>query len=163
MSIAASTVGPADLASSSHEYASRFAGEVGQYFLDVQKQAVLKAISKLTALTNVLEVGGGHCQLTEFYLNMGLKVTIQASTAASLQRAKDLGFENKTTFDVSPLTLLSFNDNSFDLVSAIRLMAHVEDWKELLKQMFRVSKQGIVFDFANINTLNVLTPLLFKG
>lgn len=162
VSIAASTTGPADIASSSNEYANRFAGVAGEYFLDVQTRAVASAIYAEKAYTTVLEVGGGHCQLTKFFLDQDLKVTIQASTEQSLQRAKELGFERKVHFSVSPLTPLAFADNSFDLVSGIRLMAHVPDWKLFLKEMLRVSKRGIVFDFANINTLNILTPLLFK-
>lgn len=161
MSIAASTEGPPDIASSSHEYASRFAGEVGQYFLKVQQDAVAKAIAKQKNISSVLEVGGGHCQLTDFYLNQGFNVTIQGSNKLSLQRAKDLGFEKTTNLKVSPLMPLNFPDNSFDLVSGIRLMAHVDNWKYFLNEMLRVSRQGIVFDFANIYTLNILTPILF--
>ena len=162
MSIAASTEGPADIASSSHEYASRFAGEIGQYFLEVQEKAVADVVSTDKKIADVLEVGGGHCQLTNFYLKRGCKVTIQGSTYQSLQRARDLGFEQLVTLNVSPLLPLEFEDNSFDLVSGIRLMAHVPDWKEFLKEMIRVSKKGIVFDFANFHTLNFFTPLLYK-
>lgn len=162
MSIAASIEGPPDIASSSHEYAERFKGEVGKYFLEVQQQAVAKAISKQKNISSVLEVGGGHCQLTDFFLNQNLNVTIQGSNESSLTRAKDLGFENKVKLELSPLASLCFADNSFDLVSGIRLMAHVDDWKAFLREMLRVSKQGIVFDFANIYSLNILTPLLFQ-
>lgn len=162
MSIAASTEGPPDIASSSHEYASRFSGKVGKYFLEVQQKAIAKSLTKQTNLKTVLEVGGGHCQLTNFYLDHGLRVTIQGSNEFSLQRAKDLGFTEITTLKISPLSPLEFADNSFDLVSGIRLMAHVDDWKSFLNEMLRVSKTGIVFDFANIYTLNILTPILFK-
>lgn len=162
MSIAASTDGPPDVASSSHEYASRFAGPVGEYFLKVQQDAVAKAIGNQNDISTVLEVGGGHCQLTNFYLSRGFKVTIQGSNQQSLQRAKDLGFAKSTDLKISTLTPLDFADNSFDLVSGIRLMAHVDNWKDFLKEMLRASKHGIVFDFANIYTLNILTPILFK-
>lgn len=162
MSIVASTEGPPDIASSSHEYASRFAGSIGEYFLKVQQDAVAKAIAKQKNISTVLEVGGGHCQLTNFYLSQGLRVTIQGSNELSLLRAKDLGFEKSTTLNISPLASLNFADNSFDLVSGIRLMAHVDNWKDFLSEMLRVSKYGVVFDFANIYTLNILTPVLFK-
>ncbi len=169
-SIASSTIVPPDVASSSHEYAERFSGPVGEYFLDVQKECIQKVLVEFIETNSnnlnvrILELGGGHCQLTDFYLNLGYSVTIQGSDERSFTRALDLGYGNnpKVSFKISPLDRLNFNDSEFDLVSGIRLMAHVKDWRFFLKEMLRVSSQGIVFDYARLYTLNYFSPLLFQ-
>jgi len=167
-SIASSTIVPPDVASSSHEYAERFSGPVGSYLLGVQQECIDKVLEGFIQKNSgknikVLDLGGGHCQLTEFYLKLGYSITIQGSEERSFTRAKDLGYGNnpRIDFKISPLDKLDFRDSEFDLVSGIRLMAHVKDWRSFLKEMLRVSSQGIVFDFARLYTLNYLSPLLF--
>lgn len=166
-SIAASTEVPPDIASSSHDYAKRFSGPIGEYFLKVQGtclKEVLTNFFKTHPQAKVLDLGGGHCQLLDFYLKMGCSITIQGSDERSFKRAIDLGYDKnpKISLKISPLDKLNFKDSEFDLVSAFRLMAHVEDWRSFLKEMLRVSKEGIVFDYAKLYTTNILSPLLFQ-
>ena len=51
-----------DVETASEDYARRFAGEVGRYFLDVQAEIVLEMLASWPQ-ASVLEVGGGHAQL----------------------------------------------------------------------------------------------------
>lgn len=85
---------PIDVASSSNDYALRFSGPVGEYLLETQINTVKKALEKyLTEAPNntqktVLKLGGGHCQLTQTYLDLGFKVTIQGSDKEVLLELK---------------------------------------------------------------------------
>ncbi|NEO49979.1 MAG: class I SAM-dependent methyltransferase, partial [Moorea sp. SIO4A3] len=53
----------ADIETSSEDYASRFAGEIGAWLLKVQEDATLKMLTPYPKAT-ILDVGGGHGQLT---------------------------------------------------------------------------------------------------
>ena len=53
----------ADIETSSDEYASRFSGEIGEWFLKVQEDATLGILAPFTQ-AKILDVGGGHGQLT---------------------------------------------------------------------------------------------------
>lgn len=169
-SIAASIDVPPDVASSSHEYATRFENSIGKFFLEHQNKSVKKllvkskAYKKLHAQKTVLDLGGGHCQLTELYLNLGFEITMQGSEERSFKRAKDLGYgsNQKIKFHLSNLQKLEFKDNEYDFVSGIRLVAHLENWREFLDEMLRVAKHGIIFDFSKQNFFSLLLPYLFK-
>jgi hypothetical protein len=50
-----------DLETSGDEYATRFSGEVGRYFLDIQEQSVIDLLKRVPGRT-VLDVGG-HGQI----------------------------------------------------------------------------------------------------
>jgi len=156
---------PTDVASSSHSYAQRFAGLTGEYFLQVQRDAVLEHLKTIQFDKNksILEIGGGHCQLTQTYLDLGFEVTIHGSDERSFTRAYDLGFKNhpKVTFVSCPIDQLNFREKEFDIVSGIRLIAHLDDWQSFLSSIYLFSKKGIIFDYANLKTLNFLNPSFY--
>jgi hypothetical protein len=43
----------------------------------------------------------------------------------------------------------------------VRLLAHVERWQELLREMARVTRRYLIVDYPPLSSANVLTPLLF--
>jgi 2-polyprenyl-3-methyl-5-hydroxy-6-metoxy-1,4-benzoquinol methylase len=151
----AHTIEP-DLFTSSAEYAGRFSGETGRYFLEQQERSVLSLLSGKAG--SVLELGGGHLQMTPSLLERGYSVTVHASAETGLVRARELGI-NTTAFSISTL---AETKNRYDFCVSLRLLPHVLDWRELLLGMAAVSRQGIVFDFASTAGFNALSPLLFK-
>lgn len=52
----------ADIETASEDYATRFSGAVGEYFLELQLKIVLQFLEQYSA-TSLLDVGGGHAQL----------------------------------------------------------------------------------------------------
>jgi len=56
---------------------------------------------------------------------------------------------------------LPCRDRAFDVVVAIRLLPHVERWEELLAEMARVSRRFVIFDYAALESANVLTRFFF--
>ena len=76
----------ADIETSSEAYATRFAGQAGRYFLDVQTRITLDLLSGYEG-AEVLDVGGGHCQLAEPLLARGFQVTITGSDDSCGTRA----------------------------------------------------------------------------
>lgn len=153
-----------DLASSTENYASRFAGPVGQYLLRVQEQAIGQMLDRVPPGGRVLDVGGGHCQLTGLLLERGYEVVLHGSSEQSFDRAKRLGLtaNPRLTTVTSPLEKLPFADREFDIVVAIRMLAHIEAWDRFVAELARVAKREVIIDYASLYSLNIFTPLLFQ-
>jgi hypothetical protein len=71
----------ADLETSSTDYARRFAGPVGEWFLAVQTRATLELLAPWPR-ARVLDLGGGHGQIAGPLLAAGHEVTIYGSEGA---------------------------------------------------------------------------------
>ena len=75
----------ADIETSSEDYAKRFSGKIGEYFLSVQSVITLKLLKKW-ANAKVLDVGGGHAQLAVPLIENGFNVTIAGSDESCRKR-----------------------------------------------------------------------------
>lgn len=150
-----------DIETASEAYANRFSGEVGKFFLDRQFKVVRSMLGPSTC--SILEVGGGHIQLTPYLLEAGYNVCVQGSAEQALASAKKLAerFPDNLTTVASPLTKLPFDDKSFDVVICIRLLCHMESWQDLIKELCRVSKHTVILDYPPQSSFNCLYPLLF--
>ena len=64
----------ADVETSSDDYARRFAGAVGAFFLEIQARTTLDLLQPWPG-SRVLDVGGGHGQVTGPLIEAGHPVT----------------------------------------------------------------------------------------
>jgi glycosyltransferase involved in cell wall biosynthesis/SAM-dependent methyltransferase len=153
-----------DIETAGAAYAGRFAGPAGAYLLDVQAQTVRRLLSDAACEGGrVLDVGGGHAQLTQLLLELGFDVWVQGSAASCAQRLLPFMPEAKGRlhFVASSLWELPFADRTFDLVIGIRLLAHVERWQALLAEMARVCRQTLLVEYPPVLSANILEPWLF--
>lgn len=150
----------ADIENASAEYASRYNGAVGEFFLKKQTEVVLSLLKDLPK-ANILDVGGGHAQLAEPLVKNGFDVTVTGSDASCrnrlLQRISRVDFEY-TTCD---LLKLPFEDNSFDVVMAFGLLSQVDHWRELLAELLRVAKRCVLFDYPDRRSTNIFYNQFF--
>lgn len=150
----------ADVETSSEDYATRFAGPVGRYFLQVQEEIALRLLAPWPA-ARILDVGGGHAQLAPLLVKRGHQVTVAGSREvcrARLDRALPAGsFE----FQACDLLRLPYADRSFDIVIAFRLLAHVPRWRELVGELCRVADRAVVVDYSDARSFNALYGPLF--
>lgn len=138
-----------DVATSSDDYASRFTGPTGAFLLERQAEALRRLLGAAAPSPRfVIEVGGGHGQLTEAFLAGGCRVSVQGSSDECFSRLRALQVRHAEHLDlrVGPLWQLPYGDRSADLVCAIRLLAHVERWQELLAEMARVTRRHLIVD-----------------
>lgn len=149
-----------DVDTSSADYARRFAGNAGRYLLDVQSATVAAVLEGLPP-GRVLDVGGGHGQLVQPLVRLGWDVTVHGTDAICERNLRELHGERECSFIQGDLSALPVADRSFDLVIAVRLLSHVEDWPRLLAEMCRVARRAVVVDYPASSGLNALTPLLF--
>lgn len=150
----------ADIETSSDDYARRFAGPVGAWFLDVQNRATLDMLAPYPG-ASVLDVGGGHGQITGALVGAGHAVTVIGSDQACRARIQEYVQTGQVEFAVGNLIDLPYPDQAFDVVVSYRLLPHVERWPELIVELCRVARQAVVVDYPEARSVNAITPLLF--
>jgi ubiquinone/menaquinone biosynthesis C-methylase UbiE len=156
-----------DVETASHAYAVRFAGPVGAWMLGVQALRVAELLTRAGAPRglHVLEVGGGHAQLTPSLLEAGHDVVVHGSAVACHDRPVSAcgcaGVRVAPRRVVSDLWALPFRDGAFDLVAALRVLPHVTEWRTLVAEMARVSRRFVLVDFPTRSALHRAAPALF--
>ncbi|MBE9143530.1 methyltransferase domain-containing protein [Planktothrix mougeotii LEGE 06226] len=151
----------ADIETSSDGYASRFAGELGQWLLKVQEEATLKLLAAYPQAT-VLDVGGGHGQITKPLIENGYQVTVLGSDEICKNRIQTLIDANLCSFQVGNVLDLPYPDNAFDVVISYRFLAHVTQWQKFLSELSRVAKKAVIIDYPTLRSVNSIAPYLFK-
>lgn len=151
----------ADVETSSEAYASRFGGEVGRWFQEVQTAIALEMLARYPGV-RVLDVGGGHGQLAVPLVEHGFDVTVAGSSEVCRERLDRLLPRGRFAFQACDLTRLPFADRSFDVVIAFRLIAHVERWRELVREMCRVADRAVILDYSDARSFNLLYGPLFR-
>jgi ubiquinone/menaquinone biosynthesis C-methylase UbiE len=147
-----------DIETASDSYALRFAGAAGRYLLGEQDAAIRNALKDWRG-GSVLDVGGGHAQLTPLLRTLARNVVVFGSDARSLERVRTRFPDCATA--AGDLLDLPFGPQSFDVVVAVRLLPHVRNWPRLLSELCRVARSAVVIDYPRTTGFNGLTPLLF--
>lgn len=150
----------ADVETSSAAYAARFAGTTGSWLLRVQSEATLSMLQSYPQAT-ILEVGGGHGQLTPHLLKAGHSVSVLGSDQSCQEQIRPLVESGQCEFKVGDVLALPYDDNSFDVVISYRFLAHVEQWQAFLSELARVAKRAVLIDYPTLRSINCITPLLF--
>lgn len=157
----ASYLETADVDLSSDEYARWFSGQVGAWFLEVRAAATLEMLAPYPGAT-ILDVGGGHGQLTDALVRSGYDVSVVGSDEACkarIQRYVDLG---RCTFEVADLLNLPYPDRSFGVVISYRLLPHTTHWERLLAEMTRVADRAVIIDYPEQGSLKQLVRDFLK-
>ena len=151
-----------DIATSHDDYARRFSGEVGRWFLERQKKIVLELLAPFGTCT-ILEVGGGHAQLTQGFVGAGHKVTVQGSDASCAARLRRIYSERDVPFLLGPLEHMPVGDRAFDVVVTVRTMAHVDDPPAFLAECARVARRAVLFDYPSRRSVNRFADVFFDA
>ena len=128
--------------------------------MDVQTQIVLDLLRDFSGAT-VLDAGGGHGQLAVPLVRRGFDVTVTGSDDSCRNRLDRLlprgGFVYRTCDHLK----MPFSDRQFDIVTAFRLLPHVQQWRRLMAEMCRISRQVVIFDYADRRSANLFYTALF--
>jgi len=150
----------ADVETSSEGYARRFAGPVGRFFLDRQAEATLELLRPFPG-ASVLDVGGGHAQVTGPLLEAGHAVTILGSDASCEARVAEWTATGRARFVAGDLLAPPIPDRSHDVVLSYRLLPHVLRWPELVAVLSRLSRLAVVVDYPTRRSVNAAADLFF--
>lgn len=150
----------ADIHTSSDEYATRFAGPAGEWMLDVQEAITLRMVRRFPD-ASILDVGGGHGQLAKPLCRAGRRMTVLGSDDSCRHRIQAEVDSGLCRFLTGSVIDLPLPDNVFDLVLCFRLLTHCERWPELVRELCRVARQGVIVDYPTSQSLNAIAPALF--
>jgi ubiquinone/menaquinone biosynthesis C-methylase UbiE len=149
-----------DIETASEDYARRFEGKVGNYFLEFQAGIVLKMLEP-NRNPAILDIGGGHAQLTVPLVKSGYNVTVTGSDTICRRRLDSRLPPGSFRFQTANLRHLPFPNEAFDVVMAFRLLTHLENWQMLLAEICRVSKNTIILDYPDVRSVNYFSESLF--
>lgn len=150
-----------DIETSSDDYAARFAGSIGKWLLKIQEQATLSMLMP-HANASILDVGGGHGQLTSALIKNGYKVTVLGSDESCQKQIQSFVENGSCEFKVGNVLALPYPDNAFDVVISYRMLAHITQWQKFLSELNRVSKTAVIVDYPTVRSFNSIAPLLFS-
>jgi SAM-dependent methyltransferase len=151
----------ADIETSSEAYARRFAGDIGAWFLKIQEETTLRMLAPYPH-AKVLDVGGGHGQLTHALVRNGFNVTVVGSAEVCKQRIENLVANRRCTFEIANFLDLPYPNQAFDIVVSFRLLPHVAEWRRFLAELARVARKAIIIDYPAARSLNYFAPALFR-
>jgi hypothetical protein len=152
----------ADVGTSSEDYARRFTGAVGQWFVESQTQTTLALLSTLPIGSAILDVGGGHAQITPPLLEAGYDVTVAGSDPSCGNRLQPWLAAGRCKFQVVDLRSLPNEDRSFDAVVCLRLLPHSVDWSRLIGELCRVASRSVIVDYPSTRSVNIVAERFFK-
>jgi SAM-dependent methyltransferase len=151
----------ADIATSSEDYALRFTGAVGRWFVETQTRITLRLLGALPMGASVLDVGGGHAQITPALVEAGYRVTVVGSDSACGARLQPWLSAGRCRFEVVDLRALPYPKDSFDAVVCFRLLAHSVCWTDLIGELCKVAAQSVVIDYPSSRGANIVSSRLF--
>jgi SAM-dependent methyltransferase len=150
----------ADVETSSEGYARRFAGPVGRFFLDRQAEATLDLLRPFQG-ASVLDVGGGHGQVTGRLVAAGHAVTVLGSEASCETRVREWTGTGRARFVAGDLLAPPLPDRSHDVVLSYRLLPHVRRWPDLVAALCRVARLAVLVDYPTRRSVNAAAALFF--
>ena len=150
-----------DIETSSEDYARRFSGTVGDYFLRKQIEILFELVKPWPG-ARVLDVGGGHAQTAPPLVKAGFGVTVAGSTLECRRRLDQLLDPDTYEFRIGNLFSLPFEEKSFDLVLAFRLLPHLDHWPLLIAELCRLARKAVVVDYPDLRSVNLFSKFLFK-
>jgi ubiquinone/menaquinone biosynthesis C-methylase UbiE len=151
----------ADIETATDDYAKRFSGAAGEYFLAEQAAITLDLIRHLPG-ARVLDVGGGHAQLAEPLVQNGFAVTVTGSHDSCRMRLDQRLAPGSFIYMTCDSLSLPFADCSFDVVMAFRLLPHVNRWREIIAELCRVADKCVIVDYPDRRSTNIFYQLLFS-
>jgi ubiquinone/menaquinone biosynthesis C-methylase UbiE len=152
----------ADVESSSAQYARRFDGPVGRWFVESQTRITLECLSGLPAGATILDVGGGHAQVAPPLVEAGYRVTVVGSEPSCGQRLEPLTSAGRCRFEVGDLQALPYGAAAFDAVICYRLIAHSVDWRHLIRELCRVARSRVIVDYPARRSVNIASSAMFS-
>jgi 2-polyprenyl-3-methyl-5-hydroxy-6-metoxy-1,4-benzoquinol methylase len=125
----------------------RYGGEFGQYLHDLELNTFLSLID--LSYKNVIDVGAGTGKIS---IPLAIQSRHVVAVDSSEEMIKILSMKAKKR-DVQLETIicdahrLCFNDKAFDCAVSSRLLMHLDDWREAISELCRISAVATIIDF----------------
>jgi SAM-dependent methyltransferase len=109
----------------------------------------------------VVDVGGGHGQTANPLADAGYGLTVVGSDPSCSGHLSGLLAAGRLRFETADLLHLPFPDRRFDVALSYRLLPHVTRWRDLVGELCRVARRGVIVDYPTRRSVNVVADALF--
>ena len=109
----------------------------------------------------MLDVGGGHGQVTGPLVEAGYAVSVLGSDPACEARVREWTSSGRARFLAADLLAPGLPERSFDVVLSLRLLPHVRRFPDLVATLARLAKTAVVVDYPTSRSVNALSGALF--
>ena len=144
---------------------SKFGGAVGGWIADRQEAVIRRFLGRELAGRRILDVGVGTGRLALPLARDGARVVgIDASPLMLGRAGEKTGAELRSRLALltGDAHHLPFCDRAFDAVVCTRVLLHVVEWKQALRELCRVTRRDLIFDVPPKASFARLGPLLKK-
>lgn len=136
----------------------RFEGKGGEIIKRRENNTVLRMLGDLEG-KKVLDLGAGTGRYSIQFALEGADVTALDLSEEMLDiakaKAKKAGVKDKILFKKGDAKDTDFDDESFDIVTSMRVFHLIDDPKALFQEMKRITKERVLFDFFNLWSLRL--------
>jgi ubiquinone/menaquinone biosynthesis C-methylase UbiE len=128
--------------------ALRFSGPIGTLLAEDQARVLVDFLGEVTGLL-VLDVGTGTGRAALDLARRGATVTGVDASDEMLRVARGRAVQNGIviTFERGDAHHLPFGDRTFHAAVSLRVLMHTPDWRVCLRELCRVSRHRVVFDY----------------
>ena len=129
---------------------ARFGGPIGQLLLEDQERVLLEFLGNV-ADARILDVGTGTGRAAIALARRGARVTGVDASSAMLNVARRRAAEERLPIEFSEgdAHALAFSDRVFDAAVCFRLLMHVPDWRQSIRELCRIADARLVFDYPS--------------
>jgi SAM-dependent methyltransferase len=126
----------------------RFGGPIGRLIAESQEQVIAAFLEPLSG-ARIIDVGTGTGRAAIALARKGAVVTgVDASEEMlAVARRRAVEANAPVTFDRGDAHRLPYADGSFDAVVCLRVLMHTPGWRESLRELCRVARERVVFDY----------------
>ena len=129
------------------KYDQWYQNSKGRY-ADTEEQELFLRLVQPRRGQSLLDIGCGTGRNLKFFMELGLDVTGVDSSEPMLQIAARK-LDPKVKLYLEPANKLSFDDNSFDIVTLINVLEFLRDPAGVLKEAVRVSRNKVYIGVLN--------------
>jgi 2-polyprenyl-3-methyl-5-hydroxy-6-metoxy-1,4-benzoquinol methylase len=137
--------------------AARFGGAIGRLLLEDQERVLFRFLGDVRSL-RILDLGTGTGRAAIALARQGAEVTGVDASSQMLEVARHRAAEDhlRVEFLEGDAHALAFPNASFHSAVCLRLLMHVPDWRLSLRELCRVARVRLVFDYPSATSTAAL-------
>jgi ubiquinone/menaquinone biosynthesis C-methylase UbiE len=138
----------------------RFGGPIGE-LVATEEARVITAFVGDVAGAAVLDVGTGTGRAALLLARGGARVTGIDASEHMLAVARQRAAQEHLTIDFlnCDAHAVAFPDRAFDIAISLRVLMHTPDWRRVIGELCRVSRDRVVFDYPSARSAALLQSL----
>jgi 2-polyprenyl-3-methyl-5-hydroxy-6-metoxy-1,4-benzoquinol methylase len=128
----------------------RFGGPIGALVAADQAAVLADFIGPLSG-RSILDVGTGTGRGALLLARGGARVTGIDASGQMLAVARQRAAQQQLAVEFlnGDAHAIPFPDGAFDVAISLRVLMHTPDWRRVIAELCRVSRQGVVFDYPS--------------